>query len=158
MPDNLQDFKNQPMKETTLFRAYSERKPNGKIQLYLQTHEQVEEFFKTEETDQSNEWEDGDGYHQFYKRQYEKHGDSELADYFSDKHDKFGVSYINNGKINLALLRTVGISNGIEFEIPASYSEETLTEAVDTLRQVTEEIYKKFIRPVKIKSKSELEN
>lgn len=157
MPDNLQDFKNQPMEDTTLFRAYSERQTNGKITLFLQTHEQVEDFFKTEETDQSSEWENGDNHHRFYKRQYERQGDSELADYLSDKHDKFGASYIKNGKINLALLRTVGISEGVEFQIPASYSEETLTEAVDTLRKVTEEVYKKFIRPVKIKSKSELD-
>ncbi len=150
---DYQDFKEQDMDEGDLFKAIVHRQDNGKILFYMETTEDIEEFFQTENTGQSSQWKNGDdSFHNFYKRQYERNGPSEMAEYFTGKNDKFGGSYVEQGQINIGLLRTVGISDGVEFEIPANYSEETLKESVETLKNVVEEIYKKFIRPVNVKT------
>jgi hypothetical protein len=147
------DFKEQEMDEGDLFKAIVHRQDNGKLLFYMETAEGIEEFFQTEETGQSNQWKNGEqSYHDYYKRQYERDGNSDMAEYFRDKNDKFGGSYVDAGKINIGLLRTVGISEGVEFEIPESYSEETLKESVETLKNVVEEIYKEFIRPMNVKT------
>jgi predicted DNA-binding antitoxin AbrB/MazE fold protein len=150
MPDTLQQYRETKMDEDGIFRALVQRQKSGKLKLYIEGKEELEDFFKTEETEQANQWTSGESYHDYYLRQYERNGDSELAEYFSDKHDKFGSDYVQNGKINVGLLRTVGLSEGVEFEIPETYSEETLKESVKSLKTVIEEVYKKFIRPVNV--------
>ena len=150
MPDTLQEYRDTQMDEDGIFRALVQRQKSGRLVLYIEGTNELENFFKTEETEQSNNWTSGDSYHDYYLRQYERGGDSSLADYFSDKHDKFGNSYVNSGKINVGLLRTVGLSEGVEFEIPETYSEETLKESVESLKKVIKEIYEKFIRPMNV--------
>jgi hypothetical protein len=150
MPDTLQQYRETEMDEDGIFRALVQREKSGKLKLYIEGAEELEDFFQTEETEQSSQWKSGDSYHDYYLRQYERGGDSDLAEYFSDKHDKFGSEYVRNGKINVGLLRTVGLSEGVVFEIPETYSEETLKQSVESLKTVIEEIYEEFIRPMNV--------
>lgn len=150
MPDTLQQYRETEMDEDGIFRALVQRQKSGKLRLYIEGTEELENFFKTEGTEQSNQWKSGDSYHDYYLRQYERDGDSVLAEYFSDKHDKFGGDYVYSGKINVGLLRTVGLSEGVEFEIPETYSEETLKESVESLKSVIKEVYEEFIRPMNV--------
>lgn len=151
MKTQLKDFKNKDMEEGTIFRAFVHRKTDGKLLCYIESTEELENFFKTPETGESNQWKnDSDTYHNYYKRQYSTGDNTALADYFQDKHDKFGGRYVSQGRINLALLRTQGLSNGVEFDIPETYSEETIKDSVESLKTVVEEIYKEFIRPMNV--------
>lgn len=157
MPNTLQEYRETEMDEDGIFRALVQRQKTGKLRLYIQGTEELETFFKTEETEQSQNWTSGNSFHDYYLRQYERNGDSSLAKYFSDKHDKFGSDYVNSGKINIGLLRTVGLSEGVEFEIPETYSEETLKESVESLKTVIKEIYEEFIRPMNVTTSISLE-
>lgn len=151
--EEFEDFKSQDMEDGVLFRAFLRRNREGNIVLYVETDEAIENFFQTENTGESEHWaNDEDEFHEYYMKQYSRHDGSEMGMYFNDKNDGFGDSYVNSGKINVGMLRTVGLSDGVEFEIPETYSEETMKESVESLKNIVEEVYKKFIRPVNVMS------
>lgn len=150
--EQFEEFKSKEMDEGVLFRAFLRRNRDGDIVLYVESDESIESFFENEDTGQSEHWaNDEQEFHEFYKKNYDSmDSDDEVGQYFAHKHDKFGDSYVQGGNINCGILRTVGLSDGVEFEIPESYSEETVRDSVETLKDIVEEFYKKFIRPVNV--------
>lgn len=143
----LEDFKSEENNDGELMRAYMRRR-GGKLVLYLQVAEEIEEFFSSDTTEQSEQWHGGDGYHEFYYKDYS----DEFRRHTEMKNDKFGGKYIKDNHVNIALLRTIGLSSGVEFEVPGKYSEDSLLDSMKELKEEVEIIYKQFIRPVKITS------
>lgn len=147
-PKTLEEFKSENPEDGQLLRAFLRRK-GGKCVVYVEVADEIEEFFSSDNTDQSSEWHssDGeDGYHEFYYKDYS----TEFDKHVQMKNDAFGGNYVDNGHVNIGILRTVGLSDGVEFEIPAQYSEDTLLESMKELKEEVEIIYKQFIRPVNI--------
>lgn len=143
----LEEFKSEDNNEGQLMRAYLGRR-EGKCVLYLQVAEEVEKFFSSGTIDESEEWHGGDGYHEFYYKDYSE----EFEKHLEMKNDKFGGNYIKDKQVNIALLRTVGLSDGVEFELPGDYSEESLLDSMKELKEEVEIMYKQYIRPVQIRS------
>lgn len=147
-PKTLDEFKAENPEEGQLLRAYLKRK-GGRCLLYIEVADEIEEFFSSDTRDESSEWHNSDAegsYHEYYYKNYS----SEFEKHVQMKNDSFGGDYVKNDHVNIALLRTVGLSNGIEFELPAQYSEDTLLESMKELKEEVEIIYKQFIRPVSI--------
>jgi len=141
----LEDFKSEENNEGQLLRAFLKRE-GGNCKLYVQVSEEIEEFFSCDDIDQSSQWHGQDDYHEFYYKDYS----DEFRKHVDMKNDKFGGSYIDNGHVNIALLRTVDLSEGVEFEVPGKYSEDSLLDSMKELKEEVEIIYKQFIRPVRI--------
>lgn len=149
MTDSLQKFREQDSND--LFRAFLHRTEDGDLVLYLEAAPEVERFFSTDDTGTSDHWfTDSEGAHEYYKRRYSRYG-VEVENYFATKYDEFGNSYISSsGNVNKGFLRTAGLSDGVTFDIPTCYSEETLEQSVRELRDTVKELYKEFIKPVSI--------
>lgn len=144
----LEEFKSENPEEGHLLRAYLKRK-GGRCLLYIEVSDEVEEFFSSDRVDESSQWhssDEDDEYHEFYYKDYS----NEFEKHVQMKNDSFGGDYVKNDHVNIALLRTVGLSDGVEFELPAQYSEDTLLESMKELKEEVEIIYKQFIRPVNI--------
>lgn len=130
---------------TVPLRASLKRTKNGCF-VYIEVDEQLEELFQTEETQQSNYWcNDGDC-HEFYLRDY----GVDLERYMGERYDSYGDTYVRRGKINAALLRTKGLSDGKVFHIDDHYSEETLVESLKQLKEIGRELYQQYVRPVRV--------
>lgn len=149
IPDNkLEELRNEMDNEENLMVSYLKRdEESGDIELFLQVADEIEEFFTSEETEESSQWHNSD-YHDYYLKDYSNN----FAEFTENRTDAFGGEYISaSGEINLGLLRTVGISDGRVFKIENQYSEETLEDSVRDLKQAVKEIYKTFIGPIAIR-------
>lgn len=144
---SLEEFKSEENNEGQLMRAYMRRR-GGKCVLYIQVAEEIEEFFSSDTVEQSEQWHGGDGYHDFYYKDYSE----EFQRHTEMKNDRFGSKYIKDDHVNIALLRTKGLSDGVEFEVPGKYSEDSLLDSMKELKEEVEIVYKQFIRPVQITS------
>lgn len=151
----FEEFKAEDMDDDTILRAFLRRNDSGDMVLYLESTQELEDFFDTGRTGESSHWYNpDDDAHTYYKRSYNyddfSDDNSDLAEYFHTKNDTFGNSYVQNDKINVGLLRTVGLSDGVEFKIPDSYSQETMEESIRMLKEEVERLHKQFIRPVNV--------
>lgn len=152
MTKKLESFKTKNMDRDTIFRAFAKRKKSGKLLLYLQSAKELEKFFQNQRTGESSNWGNRESYHSYYKKSaYEDYPKAD--EYFSKKYNKFGGNLVSSsGKVNLGFLRTVGLSDGVEFELEAKYSEETIENSIRSIKDVVEEIYDKFIREVSVQT------
>lgn len=151
--ESFEAFKEAEMDDNQLFRAWLRRNDEGKLVLYVECSEEIEEFYRTSSTGESDHWKNDDGeFHEFYKRTWDEYSDSDMARYFKNKNYTFGNSYVADGRVNVGILRTVGLSDGVEFEIPSSYSEDTMEESIKGLKEIVVEVYKEFIRPVNVRT------
>lgn len=120
---------------------------NGHNRLYLKVDKIIEDFFKKysngEET--SRKWTG--------KRFFKGVTSEELQNYLSNHYNDYGGKVIKNGQFNVALLRTIGISSGQEFEILSDeiYTDVNMRNAIESLRAIVTDIYKRFIKPVQVK-------
>lgn len=148
---SLEEFKEENLEENELSRMYLERR-GGRCVMHIEVADEIEEFFSSEDKGQSQEWhssDEEDQYHEFYYKNYSE----EVKKHLQMKNDSFGGDYVNDGHVNIGLLRTVGLSDGlVEFELPAQYSEDTLLDSVRELKEEIEILYRQFIRPVTIHS------
>jgi len=126
-------------------RAKLKRTRDGSF-VHIEADDRIEDLFRTERTEQSNYWCSNGDYHEFYRRTY----DNDLAQFMDQYYDSYGDTYVSDGDINVALLRTKGISDGKKFYINNHYSEETLIESLKQLKQISKQLYQQFIRPVHV--------
>ena len=120
---------------------------NDVVKLYVKVSPEIETMFKSGLKEKSSNWGVNGEEYEFYRRQYT----GELGVYMSGVFDSYGGAFIDNmGNINTGILRTVGLSEGKEFEIKERYSEETLIKGVRDLKKNVVHLYKNFVRPVKI--------
>ena len=134
----------------TLLEAEFER--NGEVKLILKTSPEIEEFWKRvgSQVRQSDRWIG----HKFYTNTPNNNSEnSELGLFLDPYYDSYGGKMINSGKFNIALLRTVGIKDGKTFNLGDNdiYSDVMLRNAIENLKVFTTNLYKKFIKPIKIK-------
>lgn len=121
---------------------------NGKTKLYLKTAPEVEAVFRTEQTTVSTVYKDEDTFHNFYKQLSNEDNLVNLVD--NVRLNSYGTQLFDGYRKNLSLLRTVGISNGILFEIQGLIGEEMLEEWSRTLKEFILKLYKSYVRPVEI--------
>src|SRR3990167_10768835 len=117
---------------------------NGEYKLKLKVCSEIEEFFKTHSREKrtSARWEGC----KFYTI------DSDVSMFFVDCYNDYGQKLVYNNRFNMALIRTVGLSEGKEFKIPIdeAYTDETMRLAILDLKQKVVQFYKSFIKPIKI--------
>ncbi len=124
---------------------------NGEIHLFIKTNSEIEHFFnKNCDVHTSTAWTDkNDNPLQFYKK-----NEGTVHNGF----DLYGDRLLDiDGGINIALLRTVGISNGITFKFKGVWSEDQLINAMKGLKDLTKSLYSNYIKKVKINVKLEIE-
>lgn len=141
MPDEVAD--------NSIFSS-SLRREDDKMFLQLQVDESIEELFSDASTDRSSAWSGPSGHHTFY------HIDGvpeEIEDYLRTNYPTstdYGGDYIEGDQVNISVLRTAGISDGVEFEIPETHPESLMVKAQKDLRDTVADLYKTFVRPVVI--------
>jgi len=122
---------------------------NGKTKLFIKVSPEIENVFKTEDTHESNIYKDGDTKHFYYLRKPDT--EEELNNLVSDTRiSDYGNQLFDGYRTNLSLLRTVGISEGVNFEITHLIGEEMLTKYAERMKIFVLKLYKQFIRKVEI--------
>lgn len=124
---------------------------NAEIIITIRAAAEIEDFFRrhSEDVGESQKWGT-----KFYRVRY----DGEVKNFFSSRYDEYGLPFVNGGKVNVSVLRTVGISEGpVKIRMNNEYSEETLISAVKELKGFTKELYQRWIRKVVIRGKLEIE-
>ncbi len=121
---------------------------NGKTKLYLKTAPEIESVFRTEQTNESRVYKDEDNFHSYYNQLSNEDSLVSLVD--NIRLNNYGTQLVDGYRKNLSLLRTVGISNGILFEIQGLIGEEMLEEWSKTLKEFILKLYKSYVRPVEI--------
>jgi hypothetical protein len=136
-----------------LFKMNIERVGDN-LKVYVKTHPSVEEFFKTISDDKRDiskviKLEDRTPA-KFYVMT--NGNDSELDRFFVNRFNDFGSNLMRTNPVtpNIALLRMVGISDGLTAIFPNRYSEESLEDYAKKMRQTIKELYVNFIRKVRI--------
>ena len=135
--------------ETRIMEIEVER--NEEVIINIRVAKEIEEFFKRNSTGigESSNW----GMN-FYKVTY----NGELGEFFRRVYDRYGEMLVDDRKVNIAILRTVGIGERtVTIRMKNEYSEETLVSAVKQLKEIVKEIYQKWIRRVVIRCKLEIE-
>ena len=130
-------------------------KRNGSIYLKIQIDPTIEDLFRNENVRTSSRWTQADGTPlDFYRLPSTA---TDLSREF--RYDDYGQNFLNEeGRVNFAILRTKGLSGGIEFKIPETgHSQETLEKAAKDLRDKIAIIHKKYCKPVAIKGYLEIE-
>jgi hypothetical protein len=129
--------------QTILIKVYEQR---GKVMLYIKTSEDFEKWLKDKKEIRDTSQLFGkilDG--KFYYLKIIENYD-----------DDINCPIIRNGKINFAVLRIPGISNGIEFELDGLLTEEQLESAVKKLVEAFKKFYTKHIIAKKINIEAEV--
>ena len=126
------------------------------LSLFIKTHKRFENFMKelgNGQTGESEQWKDTEGeYHEFYYRNYDNC--QNLKDIFRGYNNTFGERFYdyNTDTVNLAVLRAVGLSEGVEFQLPNRMSAETAKKQIREIRNVVAKIYKLFLKEYEIKA------
>jgi len=133
---------------------------NGDIVITLKAHPTIENFFKKAAsgiTRTSSMYKDqNDQPLKFYETQTHKEP-NDLDTFLGNFYNQYGNAVIYNDKANVALLRTKGISEGIELKTKNMYSEETLKSFVEQLQKFTGMLYATFIKEVSLVAKVEVQ-
>lgn len=115
---------------------------SGATYLFIEVAAEIEELFTTSRVNESSQWSDGDDHHAFYQQEYT----GELLDLMEGHYDDYGREIINDqGQINKAVFRTAGLSEGKTFKIDGPFSETSLKEGVQELRQFAEQLHDTFL-------------
>ena len=123
---------------------------NNSLVLKLKILPEIEGFFKSDEIRESQNWGNGQML-KFYRKQTLYSDSTEKGRFLGEYYDDFGSQFINGNKVNIAILRTVGSSDGfIELNLDNKYSEESLVSGVKELKNFILLLYKKFVKPIKI--------
>ena len=126
------------------------------LSLFIKTHKRFENFMKelgNGQTGESEQWKDTEGeYHEYYYRDYNNCQD--LKNLFTGYNNSFGDRFYEQrtDTVNLAVLRTVNLSEGVEFQLPNRMSPETAKKQVKEIRDVVAKIYKLFLKEYEIKA------
>lgn len=146
MPDRDDDF---------IFRSSVERRSDGDLEVTVETCDELENIINVSDTRESSEWDDGMEGHAFYHRDAVREENEAIADFFESRYDNYGDSYIgSSGDVNIAMLRTVGISSdgGVTFVVDGNYSEETILEGVNDLKEAAIQLYKEWCQPIRVEA------
>lgn len=133
-----------PVSNENIFRA--ELDGSG---LYIEIAPEIENFISESfgHVEKSSQWGNGGEYHEFY---YNTDLSNGLADFFDGKYNSYGGEFIEDGKVNIALLRTKGLSEGKHFELSTYYANERKVEAFQQLKTTVCKLYNQFIKPVEL--------
>ena len=134
---------------------------DGKINVFIQVPKEIENFFKNladEQTKKSKAWLDGqtgDG-REFYQRDADSTINKKLDDFLqkNDAYNDFGDGLLHNEMINIAPLRVVNATNGIELQ---SVNFENISNIdfefyIRRLAEVTKQIWSAFISSREIRA------
>lgn len=126
---------------------------SGQTMLYVKADEKVADMMQNgnprDSTSWGTEYTDGDGGYQFHSNSYDNEGIRELT---RDYYDSYGSSsWMNNGKGNIAVLRTVGIEEGKYFDLSgAALTEENLKQLVKDIKEFVDELRSNFLKDVAV--------
>lgn len=125
---------------------------DGKTLLYVQAHEKITDLIQQgSPRDISNSWgtEFTDNGYEFYP---DNNYGSGLQAIIRDYYDSYGSStWVKNGKVNIAPLRTKGIEDGKFFDLTdAALTEENLRKIVKGIKEVVEELKDHFLKDMVI--------
>jgi hypothetical protein len=146
------------MKKTIL--NFEATKDGENLFLRIKADQKLETFFKNlanGETRQSAKWQDNNGQGlSFYVSSSALEGvwqkmNNRFDDYYFDD---FGANLKDNdNRINVALLRAAGISNGLTLNSTDFITYDELKNYIATLAEFTKKIYLNFINKTKIKAR-----
>lgn len=146
MPKKAEVFKTTATKgkkgrEKTILNARVKRH-NGRLSLYLKS-KVMEEFFKHNSTGRTS----GVAYNDI--EAYENTGGigSNNAVFNEWGHPSL---FYNSERINASFLRAVGLSKGVTIEISMVASRERIESFLESLKAVTVELYRDYIKPIDI--------
>lgn len=142
------------------------RRSDGKIELYLETSEDLEEIMKEQNgtIQESNSWnspenivnseeeeEESGIRHKFYTRMRSE-WDEDFYNIMSSYYDNYGGQFVKNGSFNVGVLRTVGINEGQFFEVNGRVSKESLIQGIQELKRIGKKLQKSFIKEIKLET------
>ena len=120
----------------------------GKTKLSLKVSPEMEGLFKKEQKRESNIYKIDGRKLSFYEWDDNEHNYERVMSYV--ELNTYGREFLRSGEFNFSVLRTVGISEGVDIEIDKLISEETLTEWSKNLKDFTVKLYKNFLKPIEI--------
>lgn len=129
---------------------------NGGLHLYIEMSDEMEEFLSGSKVSESSNWSSEEEQHRFY---HIDGLDEEIKEYLEDNYPSssdYGEEYIQNGEVNMSVLRTVGLSEGAEFELDETHPESVLVKAQIDLRDAVVDLYKTFVRPLQVNATIEV--
>lgn len=125
-------------KGTSLFEITIER--NGKLKVFVKTHPAWEDYLKSKCTvSQTHDLLGREAEGQFYKGHMHPR-------YTDDINEQL----ISGDQINHAILRCVGISEGLTFESDQLQSREQMQYLAQKMRDQFKEFFLEYVRPVKV--------
>jgi len=120
----------------------------GKTKLSLKVSPEIEGLFKKEQKRESNIYKIDGRKLSFYEWDDNEHNYERVMS--NVELNTYGREFLRSGEFNFSVLRTVGISEGVDIEIDKLISEETLTEWSKNLKDFTVKLYKNFLKPIEI--------
>ena len=120
----------------------------GKTKLSLKVSPEMEGLFKKEQKRESNIYKIDGRKLSFYEWDDNEHNYERVMS--NVELNTYGREFLRSGEFNFSVLRTVGISEGVDIEIDKLISEETLTEWSKNLKDFTVKLYKNFLKPIEI--------
>lgn len=123
------------------------KRVENKIKLYIKVAKEIEEIFKHPPIVESDNYNNNGEKIKYYKYKEEQ---KLLTNNENLLLNEFGSNFIINGKFNLSIIRSVGISSGITLDIKGLISEEMLINWSKTLKDFLVKIYKQYIRVIEI--------
>src|SRR3990167_7153873 len=112
----------------------------GKTKLSLKVSPEIEGLFKKEQKRESNIYKIDGRKLSFYEWDENEHNYERVMS--NVELNTYGREFLRSGEFNFSVLRTVGISEGVDIEIDKLISEETLTEWSKNLKDFTVKLYK----------------
>jgi len=130
----------------TLLTLKVKRTPNG-LSLFLKSAP-LENVFKAiaegrEDYNQDSRWPEVSGYRLESGHELTRHlhGSNLIFNKWGDRLDA-------GGYYNLSVLRAVGLSQGVRFELPGPYSSSFIKERINQLKSWAKNLYRDFLSPI----------
>ncbi|MHA1880431.1 MAG: hypothetical protein ACTSYG_08540 [Candidatus Heimdallarchaeota archaeon] len=139
-----------------IFEAKLKRK-DGSLLIYVKVAREIEELFKRIASGQSKKskiWGVNiSDTHEFYLLPEKNDKQTnEIFKLLEPYANNYGADYIVNERINVALLRTKGLSEGKWFKMDDYYSADTIIEGLKDLKKVVAILYKNFISEIQVEA------
>lgn len=130
------------------------RRKSGELYLYIKTNNELESFFKTNRTNTSDIYHNGQPL-EFYGL---KHVLRDIQSQYGQNLREYGKELRMGMGYNFSLLRTKGISQGIELELTELLSKELIEDYIVNVKEFIKKLYRDYIKDLEVKTELEVKD